>query len=235
MHKKTLSVVVPVYNEAECIEAVVQKWDTMLSGLSIEYDLYLYNDGSKDESLSRIKEIEQRLSSVKVVDKPNSGHGPTILVGYRKSSNYEWIFQVDSDDELGPEFFSELWKNRKDYDILLGIRDGRLSPLPRKIISLVSRWVVRLFYGTGIFDVNCPYRLMRGECFDKLFMALPDDTFAPNVIISGYACQKNLRIFQAKVTHVERQTGEVSIKKLRLMKAAIRAFYQSIVFRFRLP
>ena len=36
--------------------------------------------------------------------KTNSGHGPTILLGYRENSDCAWVFQMDSDDEMGPEF-----------------------------------------------------------------------------------------------------------------------------------
>ncbi|WP_413578488.1 glycosyltransferase family 2 protein [Bdellovibrio sp. HCB290] len=229
---KDLSVVMPVYNEEECISQVVEKWVVALDKLNISYDINVYNDGSKDQTLAALNSAAQKFPTLKVNDKKNSGHGPTILLGYKNSTNYQWIFQIDSDDELGPEKFAELWADRANYDFLIGQRDGRFSPLPRKIISLISRWVVWVFYGTGVWDVNSPYRLMRAEKFKPVYNEIPADTFAPNVIITGMACKKKMRIKEIQVPYKDRQTGEVSIKKWKLFKAAVKSFRQTIKAAF---
>jgi glycosyltransferase involved in cell wall biosynthesis len=233
MSKKELALVMPVYNEEECIQTVINKWSAALDGLKISYDFFLINDGSKDGTLQKAHESAGNLPNLRVINKPNEGHGPTILFGYLKSKEYPWIFQVDSDDELGPENFGHFWAHRNNYDLLIGIREGRHSPLPRKIVSMISRLVVRICYGKGVEDVNCPFRLMRSAAFRPAFEALPKNTFAPNVIISGYACHKKLRIFQDRVLHKERQTGEVSIKKWSLLKAAMKSFLQCVLFRMK--
>jgi len=120
---------------------------------------------------------------------------------------------MDSDNEMGPETFPMLWKDRENYDFLLGQRDGRIQALPRKVISLVSRCVISFFYGKSVYDVNAPYRLMRSASFAKVFDKIPSDTFAPNVIISGFVGLKKLRFKEYEVPHRERTTGKVSIKK----------------------
>lgn len=212
-----LAIVMPVYNEEEAIGAVLDKWVTAMDKLGIEYTINPYNDGSKDNSYQVIQaKAEQYPGKVIAHTKPNGGHGPTILQGYREAATagYDWVFQIDSDDEMGPEGFPELWNNRENYDFLVGIRDGRKQALPRKIISAVSRLSVRLFYGKSIWDVNTPYRLMRVSAFKDVWDAIPSDTFAPNVIISGMAARKKLRCFETRVPQRDRQTGEVSIKKM---------------------
>ena len=60
---------------------------------------------------------------------------------------------------------------------------------------------------------------------------IPEDTFAPNVIISGVACLKKLNVTEIPVHHRNRQTGEVSIKKIKLLKAALKSFFQTITYR----
>ena len=153
-----LCVVMPVYNEQDAIGPVLEKWNCALAALSIEYVIRPYNDGSKDDSLDVMNKIAESRQRIDVHDKPNGGHGHTILTGYREASNdgFDWIFQIDSDDEMGPEKFNDLWNRRDEYDFLVGIRDGRVQALPRKLISLVSRLCVRLFYGKSIWDVNSP-------------------------------------------------------------------------------
>ena len=229
-----LSVVMPVYNEAEAIGPVLKKWMAMLDTLGIRYRIRAYNDGSKDATGKILSEVADASGGrVLAVDKPNSGHGPTILRGYREAAeDSDWVFQIDSDDEMGPDSFPELWAKRNDYDFLVGRRDGRRQPLARKVVSFVSRLCVRLFYGKGIWDVNTPYRLMRAEVFAPFYAQIPDDTFAPNVILSGLAARHRLRLLEIPVPQHDRTTGEVSIKKWKLLKAAARSFWQTIRFAF---
>lgn len=234
-----LCVVMPVYNERDAIGTVLEKWARTLDALGVDYVIRPYNDGSRDDSLAVMNAKARELNSdgrnrIDVRNKPNGGHGNTILTGYREATTdgFGWIFQVDSDDEMGPERFSELWNRRNDFDFLVGIRDGRVQTLPRKIVSLVSRLCVRLFYGKAVWDVNTPYRLMRISAFRDFYAAIPLTTFAPNVILSGLAARYGLRAFEVRVPQHERTTGEVSIRKWKLLKSAVKSFWQTVVFSF---
>ena len=81
-----LCVVMPVYNEQEAIGPVLEKWDAALKDLGIDYEIRPYNDGSRDGSLAVMREVAGRLGpQIDVRDKPNGGHGNTILTGYRPS------------------------------------------------------------------------------------------------------------------------------------------------------
>jgi len=235
LQNERLAVVMPVYNEAEIVASVLQKWRDELERLCIDYHIHVYNDGSRDNTLSVLQQAAAIIGPRIVVhDQKNAGHGPTILRGYRDNcSSADWIFQIDSDDEMEPSHFGALWNNRENYDFLLGVRGGRRQPLPRKLVTLVSRKTVNLFYGNGINDVNSPYRLMRCSVFKSLYSQIPDDTFAPNLIISGMAAKNITRCFQSLVPQRERHTGEVSIKRWRLFKAAVRSLVQTISFSIK--
>ncbi|MBT5954482.1 glycosyltransferase family 2 protein [bacterium] len=235
IEKESLAIVIPVYNETEIIDTVIQDWVDNLRPLAIDFSIHLYNDGSKDNTLSVCKEIEKKVPELTVHDKANSGHGPTILKGYCDNLSHTWLFQIDSDNELPAAHFKLLWEQRNDADFLIGIRENRENPLPRRLISLISRLCVRLFYGTGVYDVNSPYRLMRVEKLRATYEGIPKDTFAPNVIISGMVNYLGLRIVQIDVPHRQRETGEVSIKKFKLLKVAIKSFFQTILFSFNKP
>ena len=228
-----LCVVIPVYNEQDVIASVLDKWDAAIKSLDIEYEIRPYNDGSKDHSLAIMQEVATKLGErVRVRDKTNGGHGNTILTGYREAATdgFDWVFQVDSDDEMGQEGFNELWFRRNEHDFLVGKRDGRVQVLSRRIISFMSRLCVRIFYGKSVWDVNAPYRLMRVSAFKKFYVAIPLTTFAPNVILSGLAARHKLRCFETRIPQRDRTTGEVSIKKWKLLKAAVRSFLQTIAF-----
>ena len=108
--------------------------------------LPVYNDGSKDNTAQILKSLSEKYPRLKYKNKENSGHGPTILQGYRENcKSYNWIFQIDSDNEMGTEGFNSLWTNRENYNFLIGIRNKRIQYLSRNIISYISRLTIKYF------------------------------------------------------------------------------------------
>ena len=227
-----LAVIIPVYNEEEIIQEVLDDWSSEFERLGIACKIYVYNDGSRDRTAEILAEYSSEKENIVVRNKENSGHGPTVLLGYRENSDTEWIFQIDSDGEIGPESFQTIWERRGSYDLLLGQRIGRHSGVVRASLSFFARLAVLILYSSEVHDVNSPFRLMRAELFKEIFFKIPDGTFAPNVIISGAASRAKLRILEHSVQYTARKTGEVSLKKMRLLRAALRSLFQTIKFRF---
>ena len=227
-----LSVVMPVYNEAEVVAKVVTSWLETLGRLGIDYEFRAYDDGSRDATGQILLELADQWPRLVVTRQPNAGHGPTIVRGYREA-RAEWVFQVDSDDELTPEHFGELWARRAQYDLLVGCRRDRRSPIARRLITATSRATVWALFGRRITDVNAPYRLVRRTALAEMVARIPTDTFAPNLAISGLAARDGLRVHEVSVPHRGRRTGAVSIVKWRLWKAAARAFRQTVTIAVR--
>ena len=229
-----LALLMPVYNEEACIADVVNSWREELSALGMSYRIIVLNDGSKDRTAERLASFagDDRIA---VVNKPNAGHGPTILQGYRVAVELaEWVFQCDSDDEMKASQFPRLWKERQNYDALFGCRQHREQGLGRKLISMMSRLTVAVLFGKGVRDVNTPYRLMRSCFLRQIIDQIPDGTFAPNVIIAGAFAKARLRIANLAVPHENRRTGTVSIVKWKLWKIAFRSFLQTLRCRPRI-
>lgn len=222
-----LSIVMPVYNEADAISSVLKSWLLVVDQLQIDYEFLIYDDGSRDETLRILTEQAQNHPGLKIHHHANRGHGPTILRGYREARGH-WVFQTDSDDEMPAEHFPTLWRQRHQYDFLIGYREHRDSPLPRRIITAISRLTVYLLFGGGVRDVNSPYRLMRRTWLQQVVSKMPEDLFAPNVILSGLASRHHLRIFTCAVPHRGRRSGQVSLVKWKLWKSAWQAFLQTI-------
>jgi dolichol-phosphate mannosyltransferase len=226
-HSPALTVVMPVYNEAAAIGDVVRAWAKELDRLGIDYELRVYDDGSRDNTATVLEELSHEVPRLLVTRHTNRGHGPTILRGYREARG-EWVFQSDSDGEMEPDSFSLLWDRRADYDFLFGIRGGREWTPPRWVMTRASRLAVRMLFGKGVLDVNTPYRLMRRERLAPLLAPLPDDLFAPNVILSGLAVRNHLRIYQTEVPHQGRRTGTASLAGVRkLIKPAMKSLRQT--------
>lgn len=228
-----LVLVMPVYNEEECILRVVGAWHDELQRLGIDFKMIVLDDGSRDGTATRLTALSGN-PRIEVISKENSGHGPTILKGYHMAvQQAEWVFQSDSDDEMSPNNFDALWQQRAGYSALFGCRSGREQSSGRRLISGVSRLVVRLLFGRGIVDVNTPFRLMRSSVLTQLLARIPDNTFAPNVLISGALAASSLPVLNIFVPHQGRKTGQVSMVKWRLWRAAFRSLLQTISFRMK--
>jgi len=222
-----LSVVMPVYREGEIIASVVEAWSGMLEAQGIDYELLMYDDGSPDDTLGILRTRERVLPRLRVTSHSNRGHGPTILRGYGEARG-SWVFQVDSDDEIAADSFPTLWEQREQRDFLIGRREGCHQPLPRRIVSGVSRFAVRRLFGVGVTDVNAPFRLMRRSWLGEALARIPDDSFAPNVILSGLAIRDGVRVFEHPVPRRARHTGRPSLGSFTLWRRALQSFGQTL-------
>jgi dolichol-phosphate mannosyltransferase len=222
-----LTVVVPVYCEAAHVEGELRAWSAALRALEIDYVLSVRDDGSLDGT----REIVERLAAadrrIEVASHANQGHGPTVLEGYRRSRG-AWIFQVDADGEIASDHFAALWAGREAHDLLIGARRRGGQPLARRLLSAGARTVVRVLFGPGIRDVNSPYRLMRASATRPLFDRVPDDAFAPNVLLSGLAVRAGLRVHCVDVPVRARASGRSSLVGARLLRGAWRALRDAV-------
>jgi glycosyltransferase involved in cell wall biosynthesis len=226
--RHTLTVVMPVYNEQDSLAPCVESWVEVLNGLGIDHEILVIDDGSRDSTPEVLTELSA-LPTVRGISKPNEGHGPTILRGYAEGVvGSEWVFQVDSDDEIPASAFAGVWEARGGHDAVLGVRTGRVQTPGRRLISKIARATTRLAYGARIEDANVPYRLIRSETLSPILDRIPPDTFAPNVVISGALALTGAAIAEVPVPHHERRAGEVSIIGLGALKAAARSFVQSV-------
>ena len=141
-----LCVVMPVYNEEGSIGTVLEKWTQALDKLEINYVIRPYNDGSRDSSLSVMRAAAAKSPRIEVHDKPNGGHGHTILIGYREAARdgFDWIFQIDSDEVETPVTMSELMPGHT-YNVIVTngaglyrvVTDAELRVISSEIGNLV--------------------------------------------------------------------------------------------------
>jgi glycosyltransferase involved in cell wall biosynthesis len=224
---RDLTVVMPVYNEADCIEACVCSWVEQLSELGIRYRIDIYDDGSTDDTAQVLASVA-RLPCVRVEKKSNEGHGPTILRGYRNAvAESVWVLQVDSDDEIPASAFPSVWALAGEADAVLGVRVGRQPAMLRLVISKVAAATTRVLFSSPVRDANVPFRLIRSSVLAPIVDRIPLDTFAPNVVISGALGRNGVRLREVEVPFVPRRTGTVSLRGFRTVREAARSFWQT--------
>lgn len=220
--------VMPAYNEEENIESVVSQWHAVaskLAGDGVDARLVIANDGSKDSTFSKLRQLESQYPLLTALDKPNSGHGATLLHLYRYSiaSGADYVFQTDSDGQTDPGEFYPFWSERDKWDFQIGHRSGRQDGFSRVVVTKVLKAVVLLTFGVVVTDANTPFRLMKAATLSEVMKMIPDDFFLSNVAISALAVKRGDRCRWMPITFKPRQGGVNSINLPRIFKIGRKA------------
>lgn len=229
-----LSVVVPVYNEADVIETLVRDLERELVPLFGDFEAIIVDDASTDETPRILERLERDRPWLHIHRSDrNRGHGPSVIVGLRLSQA-DWIFQTDSDGQFLVSEFETLWDRREECDLALGVRAQRRDPLHRLLLSRLVRLAASLLAGRGIRDVNTPFRLLRRTTWEDLDALVGPDALAPNILVSLGAAVRGWRMLEMPVTHLPRERGTSTLRAVRLVRFSLRGLGQLIVFRLRL-
>lgn len=229
-----LAIVIPVYNEENTVQELIEDFYKILSELHIHYTFFIVNDGSTDASDLKLKELTERIPGIQLFNEKNSGHGPSLLKGYQSALSHNWVFQFDSDYQYTLSAFQELWVKRNHYDLLIAERKERSASIARHWITLILRAVVRFLYGKGVSDINAPYRLMRASQLKAALQTIRPNSFAPNTLLTAFFIKKRLRIYS---THSTLRFGSL-VKKSKLSlaigKGCVRSIFDLMTFRFKI-
>ena len=141
MKNKTLSIIVPAYNEEETIELFFDEVNAQTVDLPLDKTFYFINDGSSDRTLDVIKMLSQKHPNVKYISfSRNFGKEAALLAGLRAASG-DFVTVMDADLQDPPSMLKEMYhKIQEGYDIV-GTR--RIS---RKDEPFIRSLFARAFY-----------------------------------------------------------------------------------------
>ena len=226
--KDTLYIVMPAYNEAANIEEVISQWHPVCERINAEGNvakLVIANDGSKDNTFQIMQRLQGKYPFFVPIDKPNSGHGATVLYLYRYAiaEGATFVFQTDSDGQTLPEEFWQMWDHRHEFDFQIGTRGGRQDGASRVFVTKTLRLVVWLMFHVWVKDANTPFRLLKVEKLKPILDVIPQDYNLANVAVSAIAVRWNYNIGWYPITFRPRQGGINSINMRRIFKIGIKA------------
>ena len=231
---RELEIVIPVYNEETSLQPLIEDWRNLLNSIPVNYQFLFVDDGSTDRSLALLKTWQQASPDILVLSQSNAGHGPAILKGYHHACRTPWVLQLDSDHQLTPAAFPELWRRRDDYDLLLGQRHEKHAAGGRRLISGATWLLLQSLFGPTPKDVNCPYRLFRGSALTWALAHIPADSFAPNVLLTAWFVYRRMRILTIPVfpnIGIPKRKSKINSY---FVQGSLRALLQTLSFRFRL-
>ena len=221
-----LYIVIPAYNEQDTIKQVIREWYPIVENAGRESRLVIVNDGSKDTTFQIMQECAKNRPQFIPLTKENSGHGATVLWAYKYAleEGTDYIFQTDSDGQTLPEEFLPFWKERENYDMVIGHRRHRQDGISRYIVTKTLKYVIKVCFGVTVTDANTPFRLMKAETLKKNIDLIPENFNLSNVIISVIYAKKNLKVKYIPITFRPRQGGVNSINLRKISRIGIQAF-----------
>ena len=138
-----LSLVFPVFDEAENIGAVLDECLRLAPKLSRDFEVVVVDDGSRDGSARIIEERRRGEPRIRVIRHvSNRGYGAALHAGLREARG-ELVFFSDADLQFDLEELATLLAHARDFDIVAGYREHRRDPWPRRLIGW-SPWRYRL-------------------------------------------------------------------------------------------
>lgn len=230
-----LSVIMPVYNEEGAIVAAVDEVKQCVLARVPEAELVVVDDGSRDATGRLLDDAAASDPRIRVIHQPNGGHGAALLSGLNAARG-EYLFLIDSDRQIPLDDFAKAWAEvTAGRDAVFGVRRRRYDPVLRLYLSSLIRHSVNVLLRVQLSDANAPYKLFRRAVWQDARDCVPDGTLAPSMFLAIVAKARGYNILEIDVTHKERDTGEVSLRKFKLLKFCARGLSQmlSLVRRVR--
>lgn len=209
----SISVIIPVYNEAAYIENTIAEVHDVLKAHSFKlYDVIVVDDGSDDETVEILKNSE--LDFHLIVHEQNRGYGAALKSGIRKSTN-EIICITDADGTYPIKDIPRLYEHIKDYDMVVGARTGEDVNIPW--VRRPAKWLLRKLanYLTEfkIPDLNSGLRIFRKRDAQH-FMGILPKGFSFTTTITLAMLTNDMRIKYVPIDYMRRK-GKSKIKPIR--------------------
>lgn len=206
--KPGISIVIPVYNEQDNIRCLWDELAPVLEDVDRPWEVIFVDDGSTDESRSRILEMMHL--------HPTAPHGGIRLIRFDKNLGqsaalwvgfghvrYDVVTTMDADLQNDPRDIPCLLSALATADAVVGLRRPRRDPLARSISSRIGNRFCTLVTGALLRDTGSPLRVFKKDCLPALYFFKGLHRFIPVLFkISGY------KVVETRVRHRPRIHGQ---------------------------
>lgn len=158
-----ISIVVPLYNEAESLPELETWIARVMRENSFSYEILFINDGSTDESWEVIKKLQEQNPCVKgVCFRRNYGKSPALNTGFQRAQG-DVVITMDADLQDSPDEIPELYRmiTQEGYDLVSGWKKKRYDPLSKTIPTKLFNATARAVSGIYLHDFNCGLKAYR--------------------------------------------------------------------------
>ena len=203
MLRPEISVVIPVYNEAENVPDLHRELTTALERLARPYEIIVVDDGSQDGTLQALQRLEAQDEHLRVLRlRRNFGQTAAFSAGFDHAQG-EIVITSDGDLQNDPADIPMLVaKLEEGYDIVCGWRFERQDTLARRWPSQMANWLISWATGVKLHDYGCSLKAMRAEVVRGIKLYGEMHRFIPAV-----ASWMGVALAEVKVNHRARTRG----------------------------
>lgn len=164
-----LSIVVPVFNEEEVLEAFFKELTKNLKALGESFEVIFVDDGSADRSIEILEKIHRENKNVRTFSfRKHQGKAEALTLGFKKS-NGDRILTIDADLQDRPDQIEKLIRKASEgWDMVSGWRANRKDSIFKKISSKFFNFMASIFWGLKVNDLNCGLKLYSREAAKSL-------------------------------------------------------------------
>lgn len=166
-----ISVVVPLYNEAESLPELAAWIERVMSQNKFSYEVIFVDDGSTDNSWSVIEELRQSNPNIKGISfRRNYGKSPALNTAFRRVSG-DVVITMDADLQDSPDEIPALYDmiTKEGYDLVSGWKKKRYDPLSKTIPTKLFNATARRVSGIkNLHDFNCGLKAYRREVVERI-------------------------------------------------------------------
>ena len=200
-----LSVVVPIYNEAESVETLVRAIADAVAPTRLEYEIICIDDGSKDGTTEILTDLARKRVDLKaVILRRNYGQTAAMAAGF-ESAVAKVIVTLDGDLQNDPADIPMLLdKLDRGYDLVSGWRKNRQdAALTRLLPSKIANIIIAKVTGVKLHDYGCSLKAYRAELIADMNLYGELHRFLP-----ALAYIEGARIAEVPVRHHARKFGQ---------------------------
>lgn len=225
-----ISIVIPLFNEEESLDALFEWIRATLEKTSFSYEVIFVDDGSRDNSWKIIKELSQKHQQVKGIKfRRNYGKSAALNEGF-KAVKGDVVITLDADMQDSPEEIPALYKmiSEQGYDLVSGWKKKRHDPISKTIPSRFFNGVTGTVTGIKLHDFNCGLKAYKKEVVQSVDIYGEMHRFIPVMVHKvGF-----IKIGEKEVQHRERQFGKTKFGLERFINGFLDLLSILFVTRF---
>lgn len=228
---RSLSVVVPAYNEEANLEKCIQNIQTVLKGLKLQNEVIIVDDGSKDKTGETADALAKKYQNILLVhNKPNRGYGGSLKAGFAKATK-ELICFIPADNQFDISQLPIMLERMESTgaDMVSGIRKNDSDPAHRKFIRWLWNTGIRALFGYLASDIDCGFKIFKREILQKV--SIPSNGAMIDTQLLAGMRARGMKIVEMPVIHLPRTAGTATGGNLKVW---IKAWRELVVFWWQL-
>ena len=225
-----ISVVVPLYNEAESLPELVRWIDRVAKANALSYEIIMVDDGSTDGSFDVIERLRSDFPAIRAVSfMRNYGKSAALYVGFDMAEG-DVVFTMDADLQDSPDEIPAMRRMilEDGYDLVSGWKRKRHDPIGKRWPSKFFNFTARVMSGIKLHDFNCGLKAYRRKVVKSIEVYGEMHRYIP--ILAKHAGFR--RIGEKVVEHHERKFGKSKFGMERMVKGYLDLISVSFMSHF---